>query len=227
MVGGARSGGRSQALAATTGSSATASGATLRPGEGLSPLEALEQEVQALQRALEEEHAEVATLSSTLGELFMRNSCEEYLARLERRIQVIENKEVDTIQWRIENIEKVRAAHAKGEFVASPHFSACGLDGFCFHFYPRGDDFADEGYCSLYFHVPADTVVTRTLFLGRKMHGPAEADSLKNCGVSEMCVLSNEIDKATGSIVIGVDGLKVVTSPHVVETRTKIQLSSG
>ena len=26
----------------------------------------------------------------------------------------------------------------QGEYLASPEFSACGLGGFCFHFYPRG-----------------------------------------------------------------------------------------
>eukprot|EP00415_Alexandrium_ostenfeldii_P000235 UN0235 len=124
----------------------------------------------------------------------MRNSCEEYLHKLERRIQVIENKEVDVVHWRIENVEELRSTYQKGKFLASPEFSACGLDGFSFHLYLRGDDFAEEGYCSLYFHVPSETRVMRTLFMGRARHGPSEADSLKNCGVSEMCVLSNEID---------------------------------
>merc|ERR1711920_1030717 len=135
-----------------------------------------------------------------------------------------ENKEVDTVQWRIENIDKVRSNFSKGQYLSSPEFSACGLDGFSFHLYPRGDDFCEEGYCSLYFHVPTDTCVSRTLFIGRARHGPVEADSLKNCGVSEMCVLSNEIDKETGSIVVGVDNLQVLNSPHVVESRTKLQL---
>lgn len=184
-----------------------------------------EEEFRELQHALEGERAEVAALQKSLGELFMRNACEEYLNKLERRIQVIENKEVDTVQWRIENVEQVRSKHVKGQFLASPEFSACGLGGFRFHFYPRGDDFCDEGYCSVYFHVPSETSVTRTLFLGRARHGPADADEIKNCGVSEMCVLTNEIDKATGSIVIGVDGLKVLSSPHVVETRTKLKLA--
>lgn len=76
----------------------------------------------------------------------------------------------------------------------------------------------------MYFHVPAETRVSRTLFLGRARHGPVEADSLKNCGISEMCVLSNEIDKETGSIVIGVEGLQVLSSPNVVESRTKLVL---
>lgn len=207
----------------------------MRPGDSLGSnatdagpsLEGLESEVEALRKAIEDEHAEIAGLQASLNELFLRNSCEEYLHQLERRIQVIENKEVGTIQWRIDKIEDVRSKYSKGDYFASPEFSACGLAGFCFHFYPRGDDFAEEGYCSLYFHVPADTRVERTLFLGKARHGPADADSLKNCGVSEMCVLSNQIDKETDSIVLGVDGLKVLSSPHVVETRTKLQLMLG
>jgi len=195
-------------------------------GREVATLDCLEREVLALRKALEAEQAEVATLQASLGELFMRNNCEEYLFRLEKRIQTIENKEVDTIQWRIENVEDVRKRSKRGEFVRSPEFSACGLGGFSLHFYPRGDDFCEEGYCSLYFHVPADTRVSRTLFLGRAKHGPVEADALKNCGVSEMCVLSNEIDKATGSIILGVDGLSILSSPHIVEERTKLQLSS-
>jgi hypothetical protein len=197
-------------------------------GMGNAPgtLEALEQEVDNLRKAFEEEQAELAIMQSGLQELFMRNNCEEYLDKLERRIQVIENKDVSSIQWRIMNVEQVRKSCTRGEYIPSPQFSAAGLDGFRFHFYPRGDDFCEEGYCSVYFHIPKDTIVSRTLFLGRARHGPVEADMLKNCGVSEMCVLSNEIDKATGSIVIGVDSLQILSSPHIVETRTKIQLVS-
>ncbi|CAJ1397610.1 unnamed protein product [Effrenium voratum] len=178
-----------------------------------SPLEGLEQEVEAMRKAVEAEQAEVASLSASLGELFMRNSCEEYLNQLEKRIQVIENRQVEVVHWRIEKAEELRAQHQKGDFVASTEFSA-------------GDDFCEEGYCSLYLHVPMDTTVSRTLFVGRARHGPAEADALKNSGVSEMCVMSNQIDKDTGSLVIGVEGLQVLSSPHLVETRTKIQLLS-
>eukprot|EP00913_Durusdinium_trenchii_P018412 g17297.t1 len=117
-------------------------------------LEALEQEVESLRQAVQQEHGEIAGLSASLGELFMRNSCEEYLLQLERRIQVIENR----------------------------NFSAGGLGGFRFHFYPRGDVFCEEGYCSLYLHLPPDTKVSRTLFVGRARHGPSEADSLKPLG---------------------------------------------
>merc|ERR1712070_508097 len=212
--------------AASHGSSQQLSDAAARKAQNASPLDALEEQVTTLQRALEEEQSELTTMQAGLQELYMRNACEEYLRKLERRIQVIENKEVSSVHWRIENIEEVRSSCKRGEFVPSPTFSAGVLDGFCFHFYPRGDDFCEEGYCSVYFHVPKETVVSRTLFLGRARHGPVEADGLKNLGVSEMCVLSNEIDKASGSVVIGVDGLQVLSSPEVAETRTKIQLLS-
>eukprot|EP00439_Symbiodinium_sp_Y106_P016128 s1451_g2.t1 len=156
-------------------------------------------------------------MSATFGELFMRNSCEEYLLQLEKRIQVIENRNVEIVHWRIENAEDVRSRFQKGEYLASPEFSACGLGG---------DDFCEEGYCSVYFHLPQDTKVRRTLFVGRQRHGPVEAESLTNIGVSEMCVLSNQIDKDTGSVVIGVEDLQVLSSPHLVETRTKLHLVS-
>lgn len=189
-----------------------------------SPLEALELEVEQLRKAIEAERAEVASMQENLGELFMRNACEEYLLKIEKRIQVIENKGIETIHWRICEVEQVRRSHSKGDYLASPEFSACGVSGFQFHFYPRGDDFAEEGFCSLYFHVPNGTKVERTLFLGRTRHGPAVAEPLRNTGVSEFCVLSNEIDKATGSIVVGVDDLKVISSENIVTSRTKLQL---
>mmetsp|Transcript_3694 Transcript_3694/g.7307 ORF Transcript_3694/g.7307 Transcript_3694/m.7307 type:complete len:241 (+) Transcript_3694:87-809(+) len=228
----------STALRNTTGSTKTSADVTLRPGDssgdhgvavaaGPTTLAGLEQEVECLRKAMEKEAAEVASMQASLGELFMRNSCEEYLHKLERRIQVIENKEVDVVHWRIENVEELRQKYSRGQFLASPEFSACGLDGFRFHVYLRGDDFCEEGYVSLYFHVPADTTVMRTLFMGRARHGPAEADSIKNCGVSELCVLSNEMDRETGSIVVGVDGLQVLSSPGIVEKRTKLQLGTS
>merc|ERR1712150_390466 len=98
-----------------------------------------------------------------------------------------------------------------------------GLDGFVFHVYLQGDDFCDEGFSSLYFHVPDGIAVSRTLFMGRARHGPAEADSLRNCGVSEMCILSKEIDTATSSIVVGVEGLQILRSP--LEHRTQLRLA--
>jgi len=188
------------------------------------PLEALEQEVKELRDAIESEQSEIAILQRNLTDIFAQNSCEEYLEKLEKRIGVFENKAVETVLWRIEHVEKVRSRHSRGEFITSPSFSAGGLDGFCFHFYPRGDNYCEEGYCSLYLEIPPETRVSWTLFLGRAKHGPDEAEG-QNCGVSEMCVLSNEIDKQTGSIVIGVEGLQILRSPDVIEERTKLLLN--
>lgn len=199
----------------------------MQPAERAGGLEGLEQEVAEMRRSLQEEQEEMRNLSEQLKELFMRNNCEEYLSRLERRIQVIENKQVETVHWRIKNVDQLRVSYSRGQFISSPEFSACGLDGFKFHLYPKGDDFAEEGYCSLYFHVPDDTRVMRTLFVGRARHGPVEADSLKNCGVSELCVLGNQRDKATDSVIVGVDGLQILSSTNIVEERKNLHLKSG
>lgn len=166
-----------------------------------------------IQQAFADQRTELASLITSVKEFMMRTSRDEQLDKLERRIQKIENNDVETVQWRIEHIDEVRAKTPKGAYLASPEFSACGLNGFSFHFYPSGDDFAHEGFCSLYFHVPDETRVSRTLFLGRVRHGPVEAESLKCCGVSDMCVLQKEIDRVTGSIVVGVDGLQVLRAP--------------
>lgn len=201
---------------------------TLRRGDAAtaseSPLEELENEVASLRKIIAEEQAEIISMQASLQELFMRNACEEYLHKLEKRLQIIENREVESVLWRIENAEQMRGKYIKGQYISSPQFAACGLDGFSFHFYPRGDDFSEEGYCSLFFHIPTNARIKRTLFMGRSRHGPEEAEGLKNAGVSEMGVLSNEIDRATGSLVLGVDGLQVLSAPSAVETRTKIQL---
>merc|ERR1712217_814516 len=86
--------------------------------------------------------------------------------------------------WRIENVEQLRSTITKGQYLGSPTFSACGLDGFSFHIYLRGDDFCEEGYCSLYFHVPSDTTVMRTLFLGRARPSRSRlAQKLRGLGV--------------------------------------------
>mmetsp|Transcript_17828 Transcript_17828/g.39087 ORF Transcript_17828/g.39087 Transcript_17828/m.39087 type:complete len:235 (-) Transcript_17828:104-808(-) len=224
------SGGRGSGKARGPGPSETAPGG-LGLGQAettapLGPLEDLERQVAALRSRAEQELADVATMKDLLQEVTSRNQCDEHLRRLERRIQVIENKDVETVHWRIEDAEEVRSKHKKGQYIASPEFAALGIGGLKFHFYPRGDDFAEEGYCSLYLHVPEDTRIERILFAGRSRHGPVAADSLRNCGVSELCVLSNEIDKATGSIVVGADALRVLSSPDVVETRTRIELRS-
>eukprot|EP00929_Paragymnodinium_shiwhaense_P119236 TRINITY_DN9111_c0_g1_i3.p1 TRINITY_DN9111_c0_g1~~TRINITY_DN9111_c0_g1_i3.p1 ORF type:complete len:241 (+),score=79.86 TRINITY_DN9111_c0_g1_i3:138-860(+) len=187
-------------------------------------LETLEKQMEELQRLVEAEQADVDWMQRNLPELGKRDACEEYLLRLERRVQQIENRGVETVQWRIENVEELCGKHRKGSFVKSPEFSACGLSGFSFHFYPRGDDFAEEGNCSLYFHVPEKTVVSRTLFLGRARHGPAEAEATKNVGVSDLCRLQDHIDQATRSVIVGVDGLEVITSPDLLELKSKLQL---
>lgn len=194
-------------------------------GHGADDLDALENETQLLLREFAVERAEVTALSDTLQALFQQHALDEYVQSLERRTQTIENMDVSSIHWPIGNVEKVRSRYTKGEFMSSPEFSAGGTDGFRFHFYPRGDDFCEEGFCSLYLRLPEDTRVERTLFLGQKRYGPDEADSSLNCGVSEMCVLSNEIDK-TGSVVIGVDGLKILSSLQAATRRTKLQLLS-
>lgn len=187
-------------------------------------LSQVEQEVAQLKEALATESAEITAMSNNLQELFMRNACEEYLNKLERRLQVIENKDVRNVHWHIDNVDKVRSKIEKGDYIASPSFSLGGLDGFSFHFYPRGDDFAEEGYCSLYFHVPKDAQVERTLFIGKEKNGPCLADSVKNCGISEMCVLSNQVDRNSGAVVIGVMDCRIVSSPDTAETRTELRI---
>merc|ERR1719362_59865 len=58
----------------------------------------------------------------------------------------------DTFTWSLP--QKAFRKAAKGEYLESPTFSIGTLAGCKLWVYPRGDDEADVGYCSMYFEVP-------------------------------------------------------------------------
>lgn len=89
---------------------------------------------------------DIVSLKEQLEELTIRTNCEEAVEKMAERVEKVENANVTAIRWRIGEIEKVRRDMRKGQFLRSPEFSVGGLGRKCsLHFYPKGDDFAEEG----------------------------------------------------------------------------------
>merc|ERR550537_451332 len=117
-----------------------------------------------------------------------------------------ENTDVSMVQWRIP-AEQWTSLERGVPLISAP-FSARGLQNLSLHFYPKGDDFAEEGFCSLYFMIPKDTRVRRRLFVGRTLHDAEVAEGTKHVGLSNAAMLAEQM--VDGSVIVGVTELEVV-----------------
>merc|ERR1719359_1899360 len=91
--------------------------------------------------------------------------------RLQSQLQVVRNKTVRQIEWRLEGCSRLLDVMRAGEAVDSPQFSAAGVDRMQMHFYPRGSEVGAHVSlhgqpCSLYVSGPYRTTLRGLLSVG-------------------------------------------------------------
>ncbi|CAD7957876.1 unnamed protein product [Amoebophrya sp. A25] len=183
--------------------------------------------LEELQKQLTAEKERLDDMEKAVKDLTLRDGCEEQLEQLESRVEIEENRDVTEVRWRINKISETRRNLKKGEYVKSPHFSIARFPKKCsFHFYPKGDDFAEEGYVSLYLHLPSKrATVKRSLFVGKRKTARKEVTT-DQPGESEIAVLSGEIDTKTDSVTVGVKDFEIVECHERLEQgKTVLEIS--
>lgn len=99
-------------------------------------------------------------------------TCEQaLLERLQREQHAMRNRSVRRIEWKLEGCQRLLELCGPGHAIDSPTFSAAGLQGLQFHFYPKGTDANVQGgsanmWCALYVSGPAKTTLRGNLHVG-------------------------------------------------------------
>merc|ERR1719201_811660 len=91
--------------------------------------------------------------------------------RLRGVLQVLRNRTVRKVEWRLEGCSRLLETLKPGEQVDSAMFSVAGIDKMQIHFYPRGCDISDKvsahaQACAVYVSGPHRTTVRGILSLG-------------------------------------------------------------
>lgn len=91
--------------------------------------------------------------------------------RMQSQLQVIRNRNVRRVEWRLEGCSRLLEVLKAGEAVDSPFFSAAGIDKMQIHFYPHGCEVGDKASnhgppCAVYVSGPYRTTLRGILSVG-------------------------------------------------------------
>ena len=160
----------------------------------------------------------VSRLAQQLQEMEVRAAGERRKFQAEIA-QLREQQSVDVlsrrVEWTISEISQKIKELPKGGSIYSPEFSAAGLPGLQLEFFPNGRESASiPGMCSVFFWCGEGMRVRYQLFVGGHYRAPDDDEFTQRMGHghSNFCKLEHEIDKASDSVVVGVEVLDVARS---------------
>lgn len=146
----------------------------------------------------------IATVQSDLGSLQIFTGAVR--SHIEVESQVLTNRNISRVEWRLINVEKKLANLPRGSSIYSPLFSACGIREILLEFYPNGSqNTTKEGFCAFYLRCPEGTSIVVTLFVGNFKKGPivAHFDGSAGKGLPDFCEISKEIED--DQLVLGLE----------------------
>lgn len=151
-------------------------------------------------------------------------------AALAHEADVLRNRHIDTVEWRIRDAVRRTREVPAGFFICSPLFSIAGVRGLQLEFYPNGLEGSKPGFCGFYVRCPSGQyTLSITLFVGSAKKGPSKTEFNGNaakglpdfCRLSEQLVESEEEGKADiKDVICGV----IVNNPRLEEDETKKEL---
>jgi hypothetical protein len=121
--------------------------------------------------------------------------------RLQNQLQVLRNKTVRRIEWRLEGCSRLLDVMKTGEAIDSPQFSAAGVDRMQMHFYPRGSEVgahvSNHGQpCALYVSGPYRTTLRGVLYVGTNQRQFEQRYQRRGDvgGRGKFCSLESQVD---------------------------------
>jgi len=125
---------------------------------------------------------------------------------LEEVEQCMTNRGVNKIMWTISNMSQRMKSLPKGTSLWSKAAAAAGVADILLEFYPNGSkNTTKDGYCAFYIRCPYRVEIIVTLFVGKTRKGPIRTvfDNQSGKGLPDFCLVEDEIDKASDSLVVG------------------------
>lgn len=151
-------------------------------------------------------------------------------AALSREADVLRNRHIDTVEWRIRDAVRRTKEVPAGFFICSQLFSIAGVRDLQLEFYPNGLEGSKPGFCGFYVRCPSGQYTLNiTLFVGSAKKGPSKTEFNGNaakglpdfCRLSEQLVEPEEADKVDiKDVICGV----IVSNPRLEEEEMKKEL---
>jgi len=128
-------------------------------------------------------------------------------ALVAREVQVVQNRSVERVVWKIPRISQHLKQLPKGASMWSQLFTAAGIREILLEFYPNGStNTTKEGFCAFYIRCPEGVSIIVTLFVGNTKKGPIKTtfDSVTGKGLPDFCAIQPEIGP-DNSIEVGIE----------------------
>jgi hypothetical protein len=131
--------------------------------------------------------------------------------RLKGELQVLRNRTVRRVEWRLDGVTRLLDTIKPGEAVDSALFSAAGIDKMQIHFYPRGCEVGDKvsahaQACAIYVSGPHRTTLRGILTVGSHSR-PFEQRYQRRGDVGgrgRFCTLASQLD-CEDSVTLAID----------------------
>mmetsp|Transcript_33339 Transcript_33339/g.74254 ORF Transcript_33339/g.74254 Transcript_33339/m.74254 type:complete len:777 (-) Transcript_33339:58-2388(-) len=128
------------------------------------------------------------------------------LDEVRRHCELMRSAMVRHVHWRLENASSLKQHFAMGEPMCSIPFSAAGVEGMQFLFYPSGYSGASDGQSSLFLYCPAGTRIKAFLSMGsRRWESTNHFKEAHAFGRVNFARLEKVLDEGDGSVVLGLE----------------------
>jgi len=180
---------------------------TLRVGvEILEAIQEVGQEdlIKAIQSE-EPDHAacDEAALYQTSELLFHRHINHRVLSQVRKEVDKMQCKMVKRVEWLLTEADQLDRQFPHDHPICSPIFSAGGVDGMQFIFYPLGYRDSTEGFCSFFLYCPGGVNIKCNLNAGSQKRDASnyfhEAGAFGRCN---FCRLDSAIDTDTNTALL-------------------------
>jgi len=123
--------------------------------------------------------------------------------QVKTQVEMMQSRMVRKIEWRVESASLLRRCFSPNECLCSAAFSAAGIEGMQFVFYPSGYKNSTEGYCSLFLYGPAGATLKCFLSAGQQRREASHSfDEPGAFGRTNFCRFESCIDDSEDSVLI-------------------------
>lgn len=137
--------------------------------------------------------------------------------RMRAQLQVLQNRTVRRVEWRLEGCTHLLEVMKPGEAIESPLFSAAGVDKMQINFYPRGCEVGDKTSqhgqpCAIYVSGPYRTTLRGVLSVGSNSRQFEQRYQRRGDvgGRGKFCSLESQVD-LHDSVTLALEIIEVET----------------
>ncbi|CAJ1397659.1 unnamed protein product [Effrenium voratum] len=143
--------------------------------------------------------------------VFHRHINHRVLSQVRKEVDKMQCKMVKRVEWLLTEADQLERQFPHEQPICSPVFSAGGVDGMQFIFYPMGYRDSTEGFCSLFLYCPAGVHIKCNLNAGSQKRDASnhfkEAGAFGRCN---FCRLDSAIDSDTNTALLWLEIEEVI-----------------